>query len=576
MPIVPTLQEQAPMGAAPGVRQSAAGATPDAFGAGVGRAVAGAGSQMVELAIRHQEEMNVIKSKDAYISAMGKDAELRAALNAKKGMDAVELGQEMIAGQGRGKSAWDEIRAEAIKDLNANQRQKFDNHWAPQQLASMQATGRYMTAQRGVHQDSQDMALVDMSAKAYQQTHHVEHLIEGKASLQSAMRRKGASADEIKLEQERWVTGQYFDTVSKRISEGNIKQATEFYEAHQKEIPAAQQKAFNNAIKNGERAAKQDQDRADTKAVAAAFDASDASLAEYFNALADDDVAKLPGLRAQANRDIQIYESTSKARGKTSGKARAEKMRGTLVAGERAKKSRTDREISSLLSTYAAAESSDAAAINNQINGWVSAIDADLRAGVRTVEQVYDEMLDLNANPDITPLQRRTLNRVYATGQKREADALADAGEVKPADRKNLLRELNGSTRSRFIELAGVDTVAELPSKYRIGMGEMMDEMERMSKAGKSSRELRDAYDEMMQPIKDKKTLDEATRNVFSPPVKDAVARDVDIPTSPADAALANEILNNLPGAPNQTTTPPKAPKIEERAAPMLQGLNAL
>jgi len=248
MPNVPVRREQVNIGALPGVRQSAGSATPQAFGAGIGQALSGAGSQMVELANKFQEEENVLKSKKALWSAMQMAGDYENQLNELKGGDAVEFGKKAIAGLKEHTSLFDQMREKATEGLTENQKLKFDQHWIPQQLSLVQSTGRYMSQQRRVEQDSLDDALTDYHGQRFVATLNQEDLAAGMASIKSKLKRASKSDEFIDMAQQDWELGQYAKVVEYKISQGDFEGAEQFYKDHDDIIPEKDQTEFNKMI----------------------------------------------------------------------------------------------------------------------------------------------------------------------------------------------------------------------------------------------------------------------------------------------------------------------------------------
>lgn len=493
MPRVPVLQEQTAIGSLPAFRQSAAGATPEAFGAGVGRAIAGAGAQMVEVANRFQEEQNVLAAKNAYLTAKGKEMELFRELQAKKGQEAVDFGKEMVKGLGQGTSAWDKIRTEAIKGLNANQRQKFDTHWAPQQLASVDATGRYMTQQFGVAKDSQDQAALDLAAQDYAATLHVEALNEGKAAILSMLKRKGASPDEIKVAQEKWVTAQYAGKVGNYISKGMIAQAEEFYRQHVDEIPATEHETFNTALERARKSYDIQRENQKAKQMKALNDDAMSAVLQYEQELIAGNEDAFWDTRFKATQAIEAYREMGEALG-MSVSSSADSMLKSVMANEK----HYDAQKAANADALDRKRAREQKAKLDTVDAVADEIIANMKAGIITPEEAFQQGLTIA--PEAGMETRGKLNRAIVTARDK-------AKMPKEFDNTKLVQQLSSEAQNLFIgRHRGAKTVKDLSTQERVYLGILQDSIEKYAEthpAGDVDEYARKAF----KPLQDKQDL---------------------------------------------------------------------
>jgi len=562
MPTAPTLREQVVAGSLPGVRQSAAGATPQAFGAGVGQALSGAGGQMVDLANSFQEEENVLKAKRAYFGAMTELGEYENQLQSLSGDAAIAFGQEAISGLGRHQSVFDKIRDSAVRELTENQKQKFDQHWIPQQLAAIQSTGRYLTKQRQALHDSIDRGLMAQGRDRYLRTGDSEGLAASVAALTSRLRRAGVSPEEISTKVSDWIGQAHMAKIELIMATGDGPDAAdEYFEEHQEAIPSGLHAAAERAIKHGRKVVKQDKKVEQQRIVAEAYGEASGNVESYVNAVVTGDVEGIKKFRSEAQIAIHFYEEAGRDANDPRTRQNAQLLRRVILSSEA--KARTEKTAEELDWVKAQAES-----IRIEMNG-----------GLIDSQQAYQQAMELWPNADGET--RLKLDRTVRFAKLKEKEDAERAAKVTDFDHSNAVREMNGAMLTAFLEASGEDSAAEMSSENRLLLGAMQDDLDKYA-ATHTINEVGEYFRKMIRPLSDKKALNAAYSQYVARPLD--VLSDMDFVLSPkaermvqatADALreLEAEAVDEVEKVIEDADVPTESPSILRSTT---RGLNAL
>ncbi len=568
MPRVPVSQERVQTGMLPSFRQSAARATPEAFGAGVGRAIAGVGAQVNDLANKFQEERNVLKAKDAIYAATAAEMEFRRELSSKKGQAAVDFGEGAIAGGlGKGNSVWEKIRADATKGLTKNQIQKFDQAWIPQQIASVDATGRYITQQFRAQQDSSDSALIKINGEKYLQGYNPVHLDQALAANASRLKRRGLDDKDIKQQNQALAASFHAQAIESMVSKDDYKSVDDYMEEWGPTIPAETLTKLETYIKGNKKASEQDKRVANQRLVADAENAAMGDVEKYMNAVISGDAASLPQLRAAAQASIRRFGGAGEEAGISSAYPKSQRMQSVILTSEA--KQRTAKNAAEL----------------DLVDAQASSLRIEMNAGVLSAQDVEHRAMELWSDADAKTQIK--LGTTVNLAMQKEKDDIKKSAKIKDFDHSNAIRQMNGAMLDQFLKASGQKQVSKMSADQRVTLGAMQDDLNEYAKTH-TREETNVLFKKMIAPIVNKATLKAAYSRYAEPPLD--VSKDYEIKLAPEEERKAQATLKAIGDpaigtgqqdtveAPEATPKPkrPQGPKPKRPQRPTLQGLNAI
>jgi len=223
MPRVPNVLPSVRVGSLPAIKQSAAGATPEAFGASEARALGQAGEQMFNIGVELQQRRNAADAQDAYRKAYD---ELRLYLRDEQTGVLNKRGENTRGILEQSVSKMEELMDKHAQELNGESRKAFERFWDTTRRATLDTVAGHEAREYQVmnleNQKSIINSFSDQILEGYQDPRTIELGLQG---IQATVRAMGRDAGWTVV-QERDViqnaeTGAITNIIEKYLAEDN-------------------------------------------------------------------------------------------------------------------------------------------------------------------------------------------------------------------------------------------------------------------------------------------------------------------------------------------------------------------
>jgi hypothetical protein len=238
MPRIPEYQNQANKGGLPGARQ-VGGATPQAFGSGIGQAIQSAGNLIQGEALELQIRNDTLKAKKAYRNA---SRELTTLLrDPENGMYSTRRGENATNATKDLEAKVQEIQGKYSTELSGRQKEMFNNVWFNTAQNEIKAMSRHEFSEFQNTEDLADAALQQQSVTEgiglYNDPKAVNDAIQrGMMSIESEASRKSLPVEAVQAKRLAFTSKMHSGIIEKYLSDNNTAAAKNHYEKNKDAI----------------------------------------------------------------------------------------------------------------------------------------------------------------------------------------------------------------------------------------------------------------------------------------------------------------------------------------------------